>query len=46
MQRIVPLALMLLFFPPVYIVLRYLRWCCKEDQRENQRDEDFDLEVE
>lgn len=45
MHRIVPLAFILLFFSPVYIVIKYLRWCCKEEQRESD-EHDLDLEIE
>lgn len=34
-MKLIPYFFVLIFSLPVYIVVRYLRWCCKEEQNES-----------
>lgn len=35
MMKLVPYLFMLIFLPPVYIVIRYLGWCDKQEHEES-----------
>lgn len=40
MTKLIPYLFMLIFLPPVYIVVRYLGWACKEEREEAAHEED------
>mgnify|MGYP003384725480 CR=1 FL=1 len=39
MDKIIPILLIMILASPVYIVIRYLGWCCKQDREDATAEE-------